>query len=85
GDIVILESTSPVGTTEQMVEWLARARPDLVFPEKDAGDCDVYVAYCPERVLPGQVIRELIENDRVIGGVNPLSAVRAQEVYRTFV
>ncbi|EDT41219.1 UDP-N-acetyl-D-mannosamine dehydrogenase [Burkholderia ambifaria] len=85
GDIVILESTSPVGTTEQMVEWLACARPDLVFPEKDAGDCDVYVAYCPERVLPGQVIRELIENDRVIGGVNPLSAVRAQEVYRAFV
>ncbi|WP_168736138.1 UDP-N-acetyl-D-mannosamine dehydrogenase [Burkholderia sp. Tr-862] len=85
GDVVILESTSPVGTTEQMVEWLARARPDLVFPEKDGGDCDVYVAYCPERVLPGQVIRELIENDRVIGGVNPLSAARAQEVYRTFV
>lgn len=85
GDIVILESTSPVGTTEQMVEWLAQARPDLVFPAKDRDECDVFVAYCPERVLPGQVIRELIENDRVIGGVNPVSAVRAQEVYRTFV
>ncbi|KHK54541.1 UDP-N-acetyl-D-mannosaminuronic acid dehydrogenase [Burkholderia sp. A9] len=85
GDIVILESTSPVGTTEQMVEWLAKARPDLVFPSKDRDECDVYVAYCPERVLPGHVIRELIENDRVIGGINSVSAVRAQEVYRTFV
>ncbi|RQS67961.1 UDP-N-acetyl-D-mannosamine dehydrogenase [Burkholderia sp. Bp8963] len=85
GDVVILESTSPVGTTEQMVEWLANARPDLTFPSKDRDECDVWVAYCPERVLPGQVIRELIENDRVIGGVNHASALRAQEVYRTFV
>lgn len=85
GDVVILESTSPVGTTEKMVEWLAKARPDLAFPSKDQDECDVWVAYCPERVLPGQVIRELIENDRVIGGVNRASAERAQVVYRTFV
>lgn len=85
GDIVILESTSPVGTTEQMVEWLALARPDLSFPTEGREECDIYVAYCPERVLPGQVIRELIDNDRVVGGVNAVSAARAQEVYRKFV
>lgn len=85
GDVVILESTSPVGTTEQMVDWLANARTDLVFASEDTDDCDVYVAYCPERVLPGQVIRELVENDRVIGGINRKSALRAQDVYRLFV
>ena len=85
GDVVILESTSPVGTTEQMVQWLANARPDLTFPSKDRDDCDVCVAYCPERVLPGQVIRELVENDRVIGGINRISAVKAQDIYRIFV
>ena len=69
GDTVILESTSPVGTTEQMVEWLSASRPDLKFPHENSDeDIDVYVAYCPERVLPGQVIRELVENDRIIGG-----------------
>src|SRR5690606_19984496 len=63
GDVVMLESTSPVGTTEKMVEVLAEARPDLKFPETGrSADVDVHVAYCPERVLPGQVVRELVQN-----------------------
>ncbi|WP_051137983.1 UDP-N-acetyl-D-mannosamine dehydrogenase [Burkholderia cepacia] len=85
GNVVILESTSPVGTTEQMAKWLSQMRKDLVFASDGAQECDVHVAYCPERVLPGQVIRELVENDRVIGGLNAASAVRAQDVYRIFV
>lgn len=87
GDLVILESTSPVGATEQMVEWLAEARPDLTFPkyhEPDA-EADIYVAYCPERVLPGKVVEELISNDRIIGGMTKESTKKAQEVYRIFV
>lgn len=86
GNVVILESTSPVGATEQMVEWLAELRPDLKFP-RTATDVvsDIYVAYCPERVLPGQVIRELVENDRTIGGITPDSAKKAAEVYAIFV
>lgn len=86
GDTVILESTSPVGTTEQMVEWLAAARPDLKFPNQNSNDdIDVYVAYCPERVLPGQVIRELVENDRIIGGITEECSNKAIEVYSIFV
>lgn len=87
GDIVILESTSPVGATEQLVEWLAQARDDLRFPEyhKPEQEADVFVAYCPERVLPGKVVEELIENDRVIGGMTKESTKRAKEVYRIFV
>lgn len=85
GDIVILESTSPVGTTECIVKWLSQWRTDLVIASSDSDVCDVYVAYCPERVLPGQVVRELVDNDRIIGGINPASSKRAQEVYRVFV
>jgi len=85
GDLVILESTSPVGTTEQMVQWMAAMRPDLAFPSGAAGRADINVAYCPERVLPGRVVHELIENGRVIGGLTPHCAQRAAELYRTFV
>jgi len=85
GNIVILESTSPVGTTEQMVQWLSELRPDLKLPLQGSTDSDIYVAYCPERVLPGQVVRELVENDRIVGGINAISAEKAKEVYRTFV
>ncbi|MDB5750651.1 MAG: UDP-N-acetyl-D-mannosamine dehydrogenase [Ramlibacter sp.] len=86
GNIVILESTSPVGTTEQMVEWLAAARPDLRFPTPGSeGEVDVHVAYCPERVLPGHVVRELVDNDRIIGGLTEACSQRAAEVYRIFV
>jgi len=83
GALVILESTSPVGSTEQMADWLAAARPDLRFPQH--GDTpDIFVAYCPERVLPGQVMVELINNDRVIGGMTPACSARASELYRLF-
>lgn len=86
GNVIILESTSPVGTTEQMVEWLSEARPDLVFPKEGSDtEVDVFVAYCPERVLPGQVVRELVENDRIIGGITEACSDKAIEVYRVFV
>lgn len=84
GDLVILESTSPVGATEQMAQWLAEARPDLAFPQQQAENPEVHIAYCPERVLPGQVMVELIKNDRVIGGMTPACSVRASELYRIF-
>ena len=87
GDMVILESTSPVGTTEQMLQWLVAARPDLRFPVEGAvaSDIEVNVAYCPERVLPGHVIRELVQNDRIIGGLSPACSKRAADIYRVFV
>lgn len=85
GDLVILESTSPVGATEKMAEWLAEARPDLNFPQHAGELADVNVAHCPERVLPGHVVRELVENDRVIGGITERCSARAIELYQTFV
>lgn len=89
GDLVILESTSPVGATEQMAVWLAGARPDLTFPGPESSytdtNIDVNVAHCPERVLPGHVVRELVENDRVIGGITAKCSVRSVELYKTFV
>ncbi|WP_312368379.1 UDP-N-acetyl-D-mannosamine dehydrogenase [Stenotrophomonas sp.] len=87
GAVVILESTSPVGTTEKMIEWLSEARPDLRFPV--VGDSsfvpDVFVAYCPERVLPGKVVEELVSNDRTVGGITALCAQKACDVYKIFV
>jgi UDP-N-acetyl-D-mannosaminuronic acid dehydrogenase len=85
GNLVVLESTSPVGTTEAMVGWLAKVRPDLKFPLQGHAEVDVNVAYCPERVLPGQVVRELVENDRIIGGLTPQCSQRAADLYRIFV
>lgn len=125
GDLIVLESTSPVGATEQMAEWIAEARPDLNVPVGSVGCLvlsdelrdtsplstqnskpktqnspdssfhsklktqnskpDIYIAHCPERVLPGQVVRELVENDRVIGGINHESSQKAVELYKTFV
>ncbi|MBH0005399.1 UDP-N-acetyl-D-mannosamine dehydrogenase [Psychrobacter sp. SWN149] len=87
GDVVILESTSPVGATEKMVEWLSKERSDLTFPKYHEPDneADIFVAYCPERVLPGKVIEELISNDRIIGGMTKESTKKAQDVYRIFV
>lgn len=87
GDIVILESTSPVGTTEKLVEVLANARPDLKFPQmgNTTDQYDVHVAYCPERVLPGHVVRELVQNDRIIGGLTAACSQRAIDIYRIFV
>ena len=71
GNLVILESTSPVGATEQMAAWLSEARPDLSFPQHNGDNADVFIAHCPERVLPGKVLQELISNDRIIGGMTP--------------
>lgn len=86
GDLVILESTSPVGTTEQLASWMAEDRPDLSFPKLEGGGTvDINVAYCPERVLPGKVIQELVENDRIIGGMTEICAKRAQSLYKIFV
>ncbi|EKD1483894.1 UDP-N-acetyl-D-mannosamine dehydrogenase [Vibrio alginolyticus] len=85
GALVILESTSPVGATEQMAAWLAEARSDLTFPQTHGEQADVNVAHCPERVLPGHVVRELVENDRVIGGMSTRCSERSVELYRTFV
>ncbi|MNF61554.1 UDP-N-acetyl-D-glucosamine 6-dehydrogenase [compost metagenome] len=85
GDLVILESTSPVGATEQMSAWLAEARPDLSFPQTHGEDSDVRIAHCPERVLPGHVLRELIENDRIIGGLTAKCSDAAMRLYKTFV
>ncbi|QIJ04071.1 UDP-N-acetyl-D-mannosamine dehydrogenase [Shewanella chilikensis] len=85
GDLVILESTSPVGATEQVAEWLAAARPDLSFPQIEGDAADVNVAHCPERVLPGHVVRELVQNDRVIGGISTTCSARSVELYKIFV
>lgn len=84
GNLVVLESTSPPGTTERMVTQLASLRPDLRFPRHGEEGCDVHVAYCPERVLPGRVLVELVENDRVIGGITPACSSRAEDLYRIF-
>jgi UDP-N-acetyl-D-mannosaminuronic acid dehydrogenase len=76
GDLVILESTSPVGTTEQMQAVLSEAGVKVE---------DVHIAYCPERVLPGKIMTELVENDRVVGGMTPAATKAAADFYRTFV
>ncbi|MBB5715544.1 UDP-N-acetyl-D-mannosamine dehydrogenase [Sphingomonas aerophila] len=85
GDTVILESTSPVGTTEQVRDLLAGLRPDLKVPGRTGEQADIAIAYCPERVLPGRILVELIDNDRVIGGVTPRCARKALSFYRRFV
>ncbi len=85
GDLVILESTSPVGATEQMAAWLAEARPDLTFPQTHGESSDIRIAHCPERVLPGQVLRELVQNDRVIGGMTAKCSGAAADLYKIFV
>lgn len=85
GDLVILESTSPVGATEKMAEWLATKRTDLIFPQADSSSPDVFIAHCPERVLPGKILEELISNDRIIGGMTEKCSELAVELYKTFV
>ena len=87
GNLVILESTSPVGTTEKMIQWMQEERSDLVFPvfREESNQADIAVAHCPERVLPGKVVRELVENDRIIGGVTTECAEQVRELYKIFV
>ena len=85
GNLVILESTSPVGTTEKLAGWLAEARPDLTFPQQAGENADIQVAHCPERVLPGYVLQELVSNDRIIGGMGQKSIDKATALYKQFV
>ncbi len=85
-NLVILESTSPVGTTGWMGDILRKCRGDLKIPDSEEdSDCDVHLAYCPERVLPGRILHELKVNNRVIGGLTPVCASRAVQFYKLFV
>jgi UDP-N-acetyl-D-mannosaminuronic acid dehydrogenase len=84
GNLVILESTSPVGTTEKIAKKILERRPDLSVGPPSA-NASISVAYCPERVLPGRILTELVNNDRCIGGVTNQCARRAQRFYKTFV
>ncbi|WP_262694132.1 UDP-N-acetyl-D-mannosamine dehydrogenase [Kordiimonas aquimaris] len=81
-DLIVLESTVPPGATDKITAWLEEARPDL----KEVGGAGsvYYAAHCPERVLPGRVLIELVQNDRIIGGVTDECAERAQALYETF-
>ena len=85
GNLVILESTSPVGTTEKMAAWLQEERPDLSFPQEKGDNSDIRIAYCPERVIPGNAIKELKINNRVIGGLSRRCGEFAEKLYRIFV
>ncbi len=90
GNMVILESTSPVGTTEQIADIIKKQRPDLAvcsrcLTSRGSKSAQVYVAHCPERVLPGQILRELVENDRIVGGIDQVSTEKAREFYQLFV
>jgi UDP-N-acetyl-D-mannosaminuronic acid dehydrogenase len=85
GNVVILESTSPVGTTEAMRDELQKMRPDLRMPGLPGNGAEVAIAYCPERVLPGRILIELVNNDRCIGGITPRCARKALSFYRQFV
>lgn len=84
GNLVILESTSPVGTTERVREILREARPDLDFGN-DLRPGDVHLAYCPERIIPGRMLEELASNDRIIGGMSPAACNAASTLYKRFV
>jgi len=90
GNLIILESTSPIGTTEKVASWLSDARPELNIPTTNTASTNinqeqVYIAHCPERVLPGRIFYELVENDRVIGGIDDASKSYAQNFYQSFV
>ncbi|WP_405217089.1 UDP-N-acetyl-D-mannosamine dehydrogenase [Agrococcus sp. Ld7] len=82
GELVVLESTSPPGTTEEMAQFILDARPDLT--DADGKPNSVYFAHAPERVLPGRIMIEMAENDRVIGGVTPVAGQMARDLYATF-
>ena len=84
GNLIIIESTSPVGTTKKIVKKLAKLRPDLNF-SKNEGRLDVNIAYCPERIIPGNMVFELINNDRVIGGVSKECSKKASIFYNQFI
>ncbi|WP_299982520.1 UDP-N-acetyl-D-mannosamine dehydrogenase [uncultured Pseudoteredinibacter sp.] len=84
-NLVILESTSPVGTTEKVACWLKEYRPDLTTPLDKGEEADIKIAHCPERVMPGSVLQELVTNDRVVGGLSAECSRKAVELYKIFV
>ncbi len=81
GDLIVVESTVPVGTTETLSQRLAERCPGLTFPHDAGGGADIRISHSPERVLPGRVVKELTRNDRVIGGISPHCAERATALY----
>ena len=86
GDMVILESTVPIGTTEKIRDIVKKRRDDLHFSEhNESSDSDIHIAYCPERVLPGNIFEELYKNSRVIGGLTKKCSEKASEIYELFV
>jgi UDP-N-acetyl-D-mannosaminuronic acid dehydrogenase len=86
GNLVVVESTVPPGTTEKVAALIAERRPDLVGdPSDPVGSLQVHLAHCPERVLPGRILKELVENDRVIGGLNPRATECAIDLYKRIV
>lgn len=85
GNLVIIESTSPVGTTDKAAARLKTLRPDLTFPTERPERSDIMMAYCPERVLPGRTLLELVDNSRLVGGLDQRSAQCGRELYKTFV
>lgn len=82
GALMVLESTSPPGTTKWMAEYIIEKRPDLSLDERSENA--IYIAHCPERVLPGQIMEEMESNDRVIGGLTPRGTELARDLYATF-
>jgi len=84
GNLVILESTSPVGTTEMIRDIIAELRPELFNAESRSFSDSLFIAHCPERVLPGHIIRELVDNDRIVGGIDCASGEKAKALYKTF-
>lgn len=85
GNLVILESTSPVGTTERVAELMGQIRPDLSFPHQNGELADIQIAHCPERVLPGRILEEVVNNPRIIGGMTRRCAQRALSLYKIVV
>ena len=83
--MIILESTSPVGTTKLVLDEIRSIRQDLFSSTSDQNYPDFFLAYCPERVLPGNIFYELIHNDRIIGGINNKSSEKAKLFFKSFV
>lgn len=85
GNIVILESTSPIGTTERIAAIIQELRPELYPQHATSSQPPLYIAHCPERVLPGQILKELVANDRIVGGIDQASKEQTAEFYKSFV
>jgi len=83
-DLIVIESTSPVGTTQRAADLLRKLRPEFSYPDANPEQSDILLAYCPERILPGRTLRELVDNARIVGGLDRRSAVRARDLYACF-